>query len=180
MTSSNIHISALAELAYQPYLDDQGLVTEQFSRQVGVYAIFDQAQHLQFIGYSRDVYLSLKQHLVRRPQQCYWVKVQTIDRPSRTILEDIRAAWIVENGSTPVGNDADEALWSQPIDAKAQMTAEEQSAFAAGEDLQKIKTLKRVARRIEADVLAALADRGVQMQVRFDPKLKEEGLLSLK
>jgi hypothetical protein len=172
--------STLASLEYLPYLNQLGETTEQFTGKVGVYAIFDQTKTLQFIGYSRDVSLSLKQHLVRQPEKCYWLKVQTIDRPSRTILEEIRAAWIVENSSTPVGNATDEAIWNQPIDAKLKMTAAEQAAYAATDEMGKIKTLKQVARRVEAEVLAGLESRGVKMAIRFDPKLKEEGLLNLK
>lgn len=170
----------LASLEYIPYLNELGETTEQFSGKVGVYAIFDQAKILQFIGYSRDVSLSLKQHLVRQPEKCYWLKVQTIDRPSRSILEEIREAWITENGSAPVGNGTDEAMWNQPIDAKLKMTAAEQTAYAATDEMGKIKTLKQVARRVEAEVLAELDSRGVKMAIRFDPKLKEEGLLNLK
>lgn len=169
----------LSALDYLPYLSEDGqLIDRPFG--IGVYAIFDQAKTLQYIGYSRDVTLSLKQHLVRQPQRCYWLKVQTIDRPSRTLLEDIRAAWISENGAVPPGNGEAEPLWSQAIDAKAQMTEAEQSAFAASDDLDKPKLLKQIARRVEAEILVQLEQRGVKMPVRFDPKLKEEGLLTLK
>jgi hypothetical protein len=177
---SNASISKLSDLSELPYIDAEGQLTSQFDGKVGVYAIFDREKILQYIGYSRDVSLSLKQHLVRQPQQCYWLKVQTIDRPSRTLLEEIRDAWIAENGSVPAGNDREEAGWSQPIDAKAKMTPAEQAAYNASDELGKIKTLKQVARRVEAEVLANLDDRGVTMPVRFDPKLKEEGLLNLK
>ncbi|MBF1999713.1 MAG: GIY-YIG nuclease family protein [Synechococcales cyanobacterium M58_A2018_015] len=170
----------LASLDYVPFLDPQGQLSPQFDGQVGVYAIFDANQVLQYVGYSRDVSLSLKQHLVRHPQSCYWLKVQTIERPSRTILEGIQAAWIAENGTTPPGNGPAAAQWNQPIDAKAHMTPEEQNAYAESDDLGKIKTLKQVARRVEAEILAALATRGVTMPVRFDPKAKEEGLLNVK
>lgn len=172
--------TSLASLDYVPYLDDSGQVTEQFAGKVGVYAIFDSEKMLQYIGYSRDVSLSLKQHLVRQPEKCYWFKVQTIDRPNRTTLEAIRDTWIAENGSTPTGNAAEESLWSQAIDAKASMTHEEQSAYEKSDDIGRVKVLKQVARRVEATVLSALETRGVKMQVRFDPKAKEEGLLSLK
>lgn len=170
----------LSTLEYVPYLNAEGHPPDQFEGKVGVYAIFDESRVLQYVGFSRDVAISLKQHLVRRPHQCYWVKVQTIDRPSRTLLEGIRDAWMAENGSVPPGNGTDEALWSQAIDAKVQMTDEERSAYEAGDDLSKVKTLKQVARRVEERVLAELAERGVKMPVRFDPKLKEEGLLGLK
>lgn len=177
---SDSNTPALAELEPIPFLDQDGQVSDQFDQKVGVYAIFDQSHTLRYVGYSRDVSLSLKQHLVRQPQECYWVKVQTIDRPSRTVLEGIRDAWIAENGAVPVGNGPAADLWNQPIDAKAHMTPEEQTAYAATDELGKIKTLKQVARRVEAEVLAALETRGVKMAIRFDPKAKEEGLLNLK
>ncbi len=176
----NSTLTTLTDLEYLPYLDADGQIPDSFAAKVGVYAIFDQDKTLQYIGYSRDVHSSLKQHLVRRPQQCYWLKAHTIERPSRTILEEIRDAWIAENGSQPLGNGPDEVLWNQPIDAKLQMTPEEQAAYAAGGDLERIKTLKNIARRVEAKVLSDLEARGVQIAVRFDPKLKEEGLLNLK
>jgi hypothetical protein len=170
----------LADLDFIPYIDEAGQMTNQFDGKVGVYAIFDQAKTLQFIGYSRDVSLSLKQHLVRQPQKCYWVKVQTIQRPSKTLLEGIRDAWIAQNGTTPDGNGVDEMAWNQAIAAKDQMTPEERASYEASDDLGKVKALKQVSRRVEAEIFAVLETRGVKMQFRFDPKLKEEGLLSLK
>lgn len=173
-------MNSLSDLDFIPYLDSDGQVPSQFDRAVGVYAIFDQGKSLQYVGYSRDVTFSLKQHLVRQPQKCYWLKVQTIDRPNRTILEETRQAWIAENGSVPGGNAADEAQWSQAIDTKSEMSESEQTAYAASDDLGRIKILKQVARRVEQDVLSALEQRGAKLAVRFDPKAKEEGLLSLK
>ncbi|MDY6936535.1 MAG: GIY-YIG nuclease family protein [Cyanobacteriota bacterium] len=176
-------IPTLTDLEYFAYLDDSGCIPEApLQRKVGVYAIFDAEKVLQFIGYSRDIYLSLKQHLIRQPQQCYWIKFQTIDRPSRTILENIREAWIAENGETPPGNREDETLWTQPIDVKPLMTPEERENFdrVAGEDIAQVKLLKKVSRRVEAEILAQLEQRGVTMQLRFNPKLKETGLLDLK
>jgi hypothetical protein len=37
-----------------------------------------------------------------------------------------------------------------------------------------------VARRVEEEILAVLRERGINTQVRFNPKLKEGGLLDLK
>lgn len=170
----------LADLAPFPYIDDAGEIPTHIQGKVGIYAIFDQAQVLQYVGYSRDVYLSLKQHLVRQPKSCYSVKVQTIDRPSRTLLEGIRDAWLTENGSTPPGNGAAAAAWNQPIDAKQTMTDAEKAEFERLEELGQIKYLKKIARRVEANILETLKQRNVQMELRFNPKLKESGLLDLK
>ncbi len=70
--STETNIPLLETLEYFPYIDDNGQIPEQFQGKIGVYAIFDQEKVLQFVGYSRDVYLSIKQHLVRQPQKCYW------------------------------------------------------------------------------------------------------------
>jgi hypothetical protein len=177
---SNTQIPLLKDLDYLPYLDDTGNLPEQLLGKIGIYAIFDENKTLQFVNYSRDIYLSLKQHIVRQPQLCYWLKVETIDRPNRTQLETIRNAWIVENGVKPAGNDTDEAIWNDPIDAKLSMTAEEHSSYEKGDELMQIKLLKQVARRVEAQVIEKLKSRGIQTEIRFNPKLKESGLLDLK
>jgi hypothetical protein len=66
-------------------------VDPQWWRQIGVYAIFDRDRVLPYIGSSCKVGLSLKQHLLRQPFRCYWLKVQTIEHPSRKVLEAIRS-----------------------------------------------------------------------------------------
>lgn len=178
--TSQTDIPTLADLDFLPYIDQSGQLPEALQGKVGVYAIFNQNQTLQFIGFSRDVYLSLKQHLVRKPTECYWIKVKTIDRPSRAILEDIRNAWIEENGATPDGNQND--VWNQPIQVKELMTLEERENYTkpTNDEITQIKILKNIARRVEAEILTQLKERGVKTELRFNPKLKEEGLLDLK
>jgi hypothetical protein len=173
---------ALSSLEYIPYIDGRGQLPEHFQGKIGVYAVFNQGKDLQFVGYSRDVYLSLRQHLVRQPEHCYWVKVQTIERPSRVILENIEKAWIEENASVPIGNGENKEKWTQAIDAKAMMTPEEKSSYESpnNDEIAQMKIIKNVARRVEAEILKTLETRGLQMQIRFNPKLKEEGLLDLK
>jgi hypothetical protein len=178
--TSETETTSLNDLEYIPYLDDTGNLPEDLQGKIGIYAIFDRDKTLHLVNYSRDIYLSLKQHLVRQPKSCYWLKVQTIDKPNRTQLEKIRDAWIEENGAIPPGNGADEAVWNQPIDAKQTMTDEEQLSYKKGDGLTQIKLLKQVARRVEAQILEELKSRGVQTEIRFNPKLKENGLLDLK
>ena len=178
--SSETPIPALSDLDYIPYLDEGGNLPEFLSGKIGVYAIFDQDKTLQLVNYSRDIYVSLKQHLVRKPQSCYWLKVETIERPNRTRLETIRKAWIEENGEIPPGNGQDEAIWNHPIDAKKAMTDDDKATYNNSEELGQIKLLKKIARRVEAEILEQLNARGVQAEIRFNPKLKEKGLLDLK
>ncbi|NEZ58539.1 GIY-YIG nuclease family protein [Adonisia turfae] len=169
----------LADLDMHPYLVE-GELPPGLASKVGIYAIFDEAKTLQYVGYSRDVSVGLTQHLVRCPQQCHWFKVHTVTRPSRTLLEEIRKSWISEYGTIPPGNADQQTMWEKPIDAKAFMTEVERDAIANAEPSQTNKLLKQLARRVEADVKAKVADRGAQIPIKFNPKLKEQGLLALK
>lgn len=178
--NTQTEIPALSSLEFLSYLDNNGLIAEGLQNKIGVYAIFDRDKILQFVGYSRDIYLSLRQHLVRQSEACYWLKLQTIDRPNRTILEEMRKAWIAENGSVPVGNGADEAKWNQPIDIRSNMTVQEQQEYNDNDELGQMKLLKKIARRVETEIQAQLKNRGVEEEIRFNPKLKEQGLLDLK
>ncbi len=182
MTNTEIQIPELSQLEYLPYVDSEGNLPLSLQGKIGVYGIFNQEKELLFVGYSRDVYQSLKQHLVRQPNSCYWLKVQTIERPNRSILEGIKAAWINENGSLPIGNGAAEAKWNQPIDAKEEMTEAERVQYQDPliDEVAKEKLLKNIARRVEANILEVLKTRGLQENIRFNPKLKTSGLLDLK
>ena len=173
-------IPSLASLDYVPYLDDTGHLPAQLQKKIGIYAIFDNSQNLQLVNYSRDIFLSLKQHLVRQPDSCHWLKVKTIDKPQRSVLENIRDAWIAENGTVPVGNGTDAAKWTEPIDAKLAMTVEERETHAASDELGQRKLLKNIARRVEGEIFTRLEHRHVKEEIRFNPKLKEKGLLDLK
>jgi len=180
--TTETNLPSLASLEYLAYIDENGQLPEQYQGKIGVYAIFDQQKIMQFVGYSRDVYLSLKQHLARQPEQCYWMKVATIERPNRTILENIENAWITENGSLFAGNKENKEKWINPINTQDLMTPEEIENYQNPliDDLAKIKIIKNVARRIEGEILGVLETRGLKTQLRFNPKLKEEGLLDLK
>ncbi|NEO84683.1 MAG: GIY-YIG nuclease family protein [Spirulina sp. SIO3F2] len=173
-------VTALVDLPLFPYLDALGAIPAALEGKIGVYAIFDQQQTLQLVAFSRNVFQSLKQHLVRCPERCYWLKVKTVERPSRTVLNEIQSAWIIENGVTPPGNGVDTALWQDAIDIKPMMTTEELATYTTSDEREQTKLLKRVARRVEAGILDRLQARGVSMDIRFNPKQKELGLLDLK
>ena len=178
--SSSSDLPSLESLAFLAYIDEGGELPNQLQNQIGIYAIFDESQILQFVGYSRDIYLSLKQHLVRQPENCYWVKATTIDRPNRTFLEGVQSAWIDENGNIPAGNGDAKSSWLDPIATNYAMTAAESDSFSDLDGVAQIKLLKQVARRVEETILTKLQQRGVTAEIRFNPKLKEQGLLDLK
>ena len=51
----DLAIPRLVNLEFLPYLDENGMMIDQFDGKVGGYAIFDADQTLRYIGYSRDV-----------------------------------------------------------------------------------------------------------------------------
>jgi hypothetical protein len=178
--SNDYPSSPLAQLPVLPYLDERGLISQEWQGKVGAYAIFDADSALQYVGYSRDIYLSLRQHLVRQPEDCHSLKVQLSDRPSRTQLEALCQQWIAENGTLPPGNGDRAIVWTQAIDIRSQMTDGERASLQSADDLGQIKLLKTVARRVEANIQSRLQALGIQEDLRFNPKLKEQGLLDLK
>ena len=177
--STSTEVPTLADLRTIPYLDANGALPAELVGKIGVYAIYDRAGMLQLIDYSRDISFGLLQHLVRQPEKCYGIKAHAIERPSRTVLETIRQAWLAEQDTIPAGNGADADLWQKPIDVRDSLTPEEEIAFQAAAELGRAKILKQVARRCQADKLEQLKARGLEGEVRFNPKLKEKGLLDL-
>ena len=177
--SISTEVPILANLQAIPYLDANGALPAELAGKIGVYAIYDRAGVLQLIDFSRDIRFGLLQHLVRQPEKCYCVKAHAIARPSRTALEAIRQAWLAEQDTVPAGNGVDADQWQKPIDVRGSLTSEEEAAYDAAEELGRAKILKQVARRCQADKLEQLKARGFTEEVRFNPKLKEKGLLDL-
>jgi len=171
---------SLADLEAIPYIDDRGELPNHLEGKLGIYAIFDADHTLQYIGYSRNMFLSLQQHLVRQPLVCHWVKAWSHDRPDRTWLEQVQTAWIAEQDTVPLGNGPDQEAWQAAIAVTPHLTPEEQTRLEAADEFDRTKLLKSAARRIEAQILEILAQRGLKTPIRFNPKLKEKGLLDLK
>ncbi|GJP39350.1 hypothetical protein CLOM_g23729 [Closterium sp. NIES-68] len=175
----------LVDLDWVPYLTEEGLLTDctQAGAKASVYAIYDDDKVLQYIGVSRQVYQSMRLHFARVPSACAWMKVTHITRPSKAVLEAIKDQWIAENGVSPPGNDEgpEQNRWENPLDCKPLMTEEERKSVEyAAPGPPKAKALKEVARRVERELEAAFKARNCKEVLRFDPKLKEDGLLDLK
>ena len=170
----------LDQLPLQPFLTPAGELDSSTEKQIGVYAIFDQAQSLQYVGYSRNVGFSLLQHLVRQPPLCHWFAVHYIDRPDRQLLSQIQEHWLAAQGSLPPGNDQQQSDWCESLNVIDHLTPEEATAIAQCDASEKPKLLKTIARRLEAEQVAKLQARGVTQTIRFDPKLKEQGRLDVK
>ena len=80
----------------------------------------------------------------------------------------------------PIGAKRAHRTPATPIDANPAMTEEEKAQYQQSEEVKQIKIRKKVARRVEAQILEQLSDRGAKIDFSFNPKLKEKGLLDLK
>ena len=110
----------------------------------GVYAVLNGDHQTQFIGYSRNVSLSLRGHLTQfDPDICAFVRVEPFKFPKRDQMEALRDRWIAELGQTPPGNREDDGLWANTIAAAAiaAMSPAERQAY----DEKKLKLRKAMA-----------------------------------
>lgn len=166
---------SLQTIDFIPYINSEGLIDENYQEKIGVYAIFNEDKNLEYVGYSRNVYLSLKQHLVRQLDKCFWLKIYCVSQPNRSFLENIKQYWYQEYNITTVSED----LWTQPLNSQVTMTETEKEKYQQQDELGKTKLLKQVSRRLEETIKEKLISRGVSLPIRFNPKLKEKGLLDL-
>ncbi len=116
----------------------------QNAKIAGVYAVLDAERCTQYIGYSRNVLLSLNGHLRQNGEQkCAFVRVQAFKFPKRQEMEDLQDAWIAELESTPPGNVTERDMWAGTVGdaAKAVMSQAERQAY----EEKKLKLRKAMA-----------------------------------
>ena len=116
----------------------------QNAKVAGVYAVLDTERSTQYIGYSRNVLLSLNGHLAQNnSQKCAFVRVQNFKFPKRQEMEDMRDAWIKELDSIPPGNASESGMWASTVGevAKTTMSEAERNAY----EEKKLKLRKAMA-----------------------------------
>lgn len=132
---------------------------------VGVYAVSGHDRRTHYVGYSRNVALSLKGHVAQLGvDTCAFVQVQTFKAPKREAMEQQRDAWIAQLSYVPSGNAEASELWASTVGeaAIAAMSPAERQAY----EEKKLKLRKAMA---DAD-LSREAD--VQNQAEQHPTLK--------
>lgn len=110
----------------------------------GVYAVFNEQHDTQYIGYSRNVLLSLNSHIAQLGQStCAFVRVQGFKYPKRTEMENLRDMWLAELDSIPPGNATQTGLWTSTVGeaARVAMSATERNAY----EEKKLKLQKAIA-----------------------------------
>ncbi|MCW6051240.1 GIY-YIG nuclease family protein [Lyngbya sp. CCAP 1446/10] len=110
----------------------------------GVYAVIDASGNTQYVGYSRNILLSINGHIAQNGEEnCAFLRVQTFKFPKREEMESLRDAWIAELGTIPPGNDVDSEMWASTVGqaARSAMSATEQQAY----EEKKLKLRKAMA-----------------------------------
>ncbi|MBE9035482.1 GIY-YIG nuclease family protein [aff. Roholtiella sp. LEGE 12411] len=150
-SSDNEHTTT--EVSITPELVNDGIeimplvvwcAAAQNAKIAGVYAVLDTESCTQYIGYSRNVLLSLNGHIAQNGEQkCAFVRVQTFKFPKRQEMEDLRDTWIAELDSTPPGNASESGMWASTVGevAKAAMSEAERQAY----EEKKLKLRKAMA-----------------------------------
>ncbi len=131
-TVDAIAAPAIAHTADAPIAVQAWCDVAQNSKVAGVYAVLNGDRQAQFIGYSRNVALSLRSHLMQQGEAvCALVTVQPFKFPKRDAMEQLRDKWIAALPSPPPGNI--DGTWAATIkDAATQaMSAAEREAYEA-------------------------------------------------
>jgi hypothetical protein len=110
----------------------------------GVYAVLDSDRHTQYIGYSRNVRLTLEGHVAQNGEStCAFVRVKVFKFPKRTEMEALRDQWLAELDSLPPGNADNSGMWASTVGeaSRAVMSDAERNAY----EEKKLKLRKAMA-----------------------------------
>ena len=109
----------------------------------GVYAVLDAERRTQYVGYSRNVRLSLNGHVAQNgTSACAFVRVQIFKYPKREAMDSLRDTWLSELDYVPPGN-GNLGMWASTVGevATAAMSASERDAY----EEKKLKLRKAIA-----------------------------------
>jgi hypothetical protein len=143
------------------------------ARVAGVYAVLNNDNQTQFVGYSRNVLTSLKGHLAEHGDAvCAQVRVQPFKFPKREEMESLRDTWIAELDTIPPGNTGAGGVWATTVGeiAKAAMSEQEQAAY----EEKKLKLRRAMADSALSRELDAAAISDEQKREQFAAAMTED------
>lgn len=130
---------------------DEYLQTRDGEKPLGVYALYDAHNAVQYIGYSRNMVLAVKNHVQRVGEtRCAFVRAMVFANAamaSRTNLEREMFSWIEKEGVIPPGNGPEKDLWEGQAAAKVMSPAE-----MAEYEEKKLKMRKAMGENLHDDV----------------------------
>ncbi|EFJ29207.1 hypothetical protein SELMODRAFT_410819 [Selaginella moellendorffii] len=156
-------VTPLKDLPLCPYVNKDGRIQPPVDPDTAatIFAVIDNNNRVQYIGFSKDIRNSLRTLIGRRPELCHFYKVFHLPVLDQQKMLAVRQQWVNELGSIPRGN-ADitqRNLWEQPVDAGS---ISDRGKAAAAAD--RAKTLKQI-----------LFDKGVLEEMVYNPDLLAEG-----
>eukprot|EP00898_Chlorokybus_atmophyticus_P007762 jgi/Chlat1/7988/Chrsp7S07745 len=160
---AEVHGDASSTSVYVPRdgEDDGAVVVEleqwasvrELAKPAGVYAIYDEADTLQYVGYSRSMAVAVRAHRARAgPHKAAKVRARVVRDPAmitRTRLEAVRDEWMTDEfGHVPLGNGSEKELWEGVGSLAAVMTDAERAAY----EEKKLKMRKAMGENLYDDV----------------------------
>ncbi len=124
-------IPPIANTSEQPVALESWCEEAGNAKVAGVYAVLGGDRQTQYIGYSRNVVLSLKSHLAQwGPAVCAFIKVKPFKFPKREDMEQLRDEWIAALPEVPSGNQDQSGAWAGTVKDAASlvMSAAEREA----------------------------------------------------
>ena len=170
-------IASLSSLPFKSVISVDGEVHPEQEEREGVessvFAVFDQARQLQFVGFSKHLKNSLRTMLGRQSDFCYFYKHVDFPHINQEEMLGVRNAWFEENHGAPPGNTPQKIkLWQQPLFAGG--VSEKGKQVAAKQLLETI--LKRLDQRGLREEFVPNEDMLLEGKVEFLParELTEE------
>ncbi|GJP35621.1 hypothetical protein CLOM_g20116 [Closterium sp. NIES-68] len=114
-TTPSCSLPSLEETPATPVFASDGAVAA-FPAASGIYAIYDTAGALQYMGLSRRLAASLQAHAEDLPEMCGAVKLVVVAATDKAALVDAWKAWMQEHvagtGKVPPGNESGNTTWT--------------------------------------------------------------------
>lgn len=147
----------LADLDLLPVLSLQGYINPEIppSSEAVIFAIYDQAKILQYVGFSKNLRASLLTVFSRRPDKAHYFRALHLPVMDQQKMMEVRTAWFAENSGPPPGNKlaAERAAWQEPAHP---FTISERGKAAAAEELAKQTLVKIKSRGCKEEYLVDL------------------------
>ncbi|DBA83438.1 TPA: hypothetical protein ACH3X2_006375 [Trebouxia sp. C0005] len=158
---------SLSSVEINPIINTQGLIQPLIptASQAAVFAVYNDRKQLQYVGFSKDLYNSLRTLLGRRPDKAFFYKAVHLPTLDQKQMIDIRTAWFEECGGPPPGNKLalERTAWQQPVSAGA---ISERGKLQAAEEQLKV-------------LLAQIQQRGCKEDFQPDAALMKDGQVAI-
>ncbi|GFH11256.1 glutaredoxin domain-containing protein [Haematococcus lacustris] len=150
-----------SSLPYRPVMEKGEF--SRFPTSPGIYAVFDKAEVLQYVGLSRRIDSSVANHVNELPELTHAIKCVSVPHATR---ESLTAAWkqwveeaVSETGTIPPGNAPGETRWQ----SRTAKPARPEIRLTAGKGITGT-TMEELVDRVVKDVKVVAFIKGTRTQ----------------